>query len=101
MKKTKATKVEGIIVKKEVKLEKHSEGIYHLFIDLNDKTYELDTDDIGAAIMSFRPEILKTSLTIKVTKGNKTLDRYLYLKDAKRLFMNSITLEAFVRNLMF
>ena len=85
----------------EKPVKKAKKGAYHLFIDLNDKSYEVDTDNLEEAIASFRPEILKTSLTIRVTKDGKTLDRYLYLNPARRLFNNSIALEAFVRNLLF
>ena len=102
MKTTKTKKVvnkeaEEKVEKKETKV---NNGAYHVFLDLNDKTYEVDTDDIKATILSFKPSLLKTSLTVKVTKGNKMVVRYLYLNDARRLFSNDITLGVFVRNIL-
>lgn len=104
MTKTKTTKKvvqikNEILETPEVKKEKKSQ--YHVLLKLNDKTYEVDTNDIGATILEYKPAVLKTSLIIKVTKGDKTLDRKLYLKDARRLFNNKITLMVFVRNLFF
>lgn len=105
MTKTKTTKrvekVEEVLTKPEEVKEEVKKGQYHVLLKLNDKTYEVDTDDIEATILSYKPAVLKTSLTVRVTKGKKTLDRYLYLKDARRLFNNKITLMVFVRNLLF
>ena len=86
---------------KETPVVVEQKKVYHLYLKLNDKVYEVDTDDLEKSILEHKPAILKTSLTLKITKGKKTLDRYLYLRDARRLFTNSITLNAFVRNLFF
>lgn len=94
-KKTKVVEV------KDVKPIVEKKGAYHVFIKLNDRAYEVDTDNLVETILSFKPVILKTSLTLKITKGNKTIDRYLYLKEGRRLFTNNLTLEVFVRNLFF
>lgn len=80
---------------------KKPEAVYHLYVKLNDKVFELDTEDIKTSLSALRPSLLKTSLTVRVTKGNKTIDRYLYLNDGRRLFNNKLTLEAFVRGLIF
>jgi hypothetical protein len=97
----KETKIDEVVAEAPVKKEKPAKGIYHLYVELNDKAYETDTNDIAEAIRALRPNVLKTSLVIKVTKDNKTLDRYLYLNNARRLFLNRLTLESFVKNLLF
>lgn len=98
----KVEKVKKDDVVKEQKINNEvKKALYHVFLELNDKTYEVDTDNVEEAILSHKPPVLKTSLTVKVTKGQKTIVRYLYLKDARRLFNNKITLMVFVRNLLF
>lgn len=74
-------------------------GAYHLYIKLNDKEHETDTDNLVESIQSYKPAILRTAVSIKVSRGGRTIDRYLYLKDGKRLFQNKLTLEMFIRNL--
>ena len=78
---------------KKVKFE------YKLWAKLNDKEYEAETNNLDEAIFSLKPEILYTALHLKITKGGKTVDKYLYLKDARRLFTNSLTRFVFVKNL--
>ena len=98
--KTQSKVVKKVVEVKEEKEEKISKGEYHVFLDLNDKTYEVDTNNIEETILTHKPSLLKTSLTVKVTKDNKTVTRYLYLRDARRLFTNEIVLHIFVRNIL-
>lgn len=93
--KNKSVKVE------EVKVEKVKKPLYSVFIKINGKETEVKTDDIASAILSAKPEFPKTPLTVKITKGDKTIDRFLQLNSAKRLFGNSITMEMFIKNLLF
>lgn len=103
----KTTKPKSIVPKKEVEktvIEKvktavTGKGSYHLYIKVNDREFETDTDNLFEAIMSFKPAILKTALTIRVTRGGKTYDKYFYLRQGRQLFVNQIMLEAFVRNI--
>jgi len=95
MKKTKTpskVEVENVESPKE-------KGMYHVFIKLNDKSFEINTNDIGQAIMSVKPTILKTALTVRVTNRKRTVDRYVYLMPARRLLANDLTLYSFVKNL--
>lgn len=74
---------------------------YHIEIAINDKHFSLDTDDVRSAILSTEPEFLRTKVVIKITHNGKTLDRLLYLRQAKNLFINRFAMDAFIKNLLF
>lgn len=109
MAKTKSKKVIIKDVEKEVdnKVEdkketvKKSEGQFIVFTKVNGITSEVKTDDIAKAIMSAKPELPKTTLVIRITKGKVVRDRLLQLQEAKRLYSNDITMEMFIKNLLF
>lgn len=84
------------VVEKETKKSKKKE--YTLFASINDKTFEAETDDLEEAIFSLKPAILYTALTLRITRNGKTITKYLYLKDARRLFTNPLTRFIFVRD---
>jgi hypothetical protein len=92
--KTIAKKVEKEKTPKESKL-------YSLFISLNDKTFDIETDDLRESIRSVEPEFLRTKVIIKVTKDGKTLERVLYLAKAKMLFQNKYAMDSLINNLLF
>jgi hypothetical protein len=77
------------------------EKTYSLFISLNDKTFDIETDDLREAILSVQPEFLRTKVIIKVTKDSKTLERVLYLAKAKMLFQNKYAMDSLINNLLF
>ncbi len=85
------------VVEKPVKKPKAK--TFHLWVKLNDKVHETDTDNLDEAIVALKPEILYTALHMKITKNGKTVDKYLYLKDARRFFTNSLTRFVFIKNL--
>ena len=100
MKKTK-TKVVApkepveVVEKKVVKTKKE----FHLYIKVNDIVNELETDDLAKSIVSFRPEFVLIPVSIKITKGGKTVDRYIQKREALRLFNNPLSLDVFVRDI--
>lgn len=99
MTKKKVLKVEEI--KEEKVEEEKAKPLYSVFIKINGKITEVETDDIASAILASKPVFLKTPLTIRITKGEKTLDRYIQLQPAKRLYQNKISMEMFIKNLIF
>jgi len=106
MAKTKTTKAKKIIEKElavpEVKPEiKTKIGDYKVFIKVNGIVTEGSTDDVASFIMNAKPELPKTTLTIRVTKGKVVRDRFLQLQEAKRLYNNEITMIMFIKNLLF
>lgn len=79
-----------------------SKNEYHIVAELNDKSFEIDCNDIAKAIEALNPGVLRTSLTLKITNSKgKTLDRFLYLNKAKRLLTDKVTQTVFVKNLFF
>ncbi len=76
-----------------------SDGEFHVHAELNGQVFDVDTDDVRTTILSFKPEFLKTSLKLKISKGDVIRDRFLYSARAKILFTNPYTLDAFIRAL--
>lgn len=76
-------------------------GQFIVFTKINGVTKQIITDDIAGAILAMKPELPKTTLTIRVTKGKVTRDRFLLLREAKRLYTNEITMQMFIKNLLF
>lgn len=105
MAKTKTTKKKledsEIINDIEKTVSKKKKGEFQVYIKINDTETEVTTDDIAGAIISVFPEFPKTPLTVRVTKDGKTLDRYIQLQQAKRLSYDKITMESFIKNLIF
>lgn len=81
-------------------VEKVVKKQFHIYIKLNGVEYETDTNDIAEFIMSTKPNILYTTFDFKVTKGNVTVSRFLYLRDGRKLFSNPTFLQVFVNNLL-
>jgi len=90
--------VESSVESPVEKVSKPKKKEYSLFASINDKTFEAETDDLEEAIFSLKPPILYTALTLRITRNGKTITKYLYLKDARRLFNNSLTRFIFVRD---
>jgi len=78
---------------------KETPKTYKLVVTVNEKVSETETDDLFSAIMSFKPDFIRTAVSIEVTKNGKTQQRYIYANRAKILFQNRITLEIFIRDI--
>ena len=91
--------------KKEVELLVEAPSVekkeYKIDIKINDKEFSIETNDIREAILSTEPDFLRTRVILKITKGDKTLERMLYLQQAKMLFINRYAMDAFLKNLIF
>lgn len=77
-----------------------AEGKYHVFISVNDKTYEADTDSIREYIMSLGLTYLQTKVIFKVTAGDKTVEKVMMGPMARRLFVNPMTALVFEKNII-
>lgn len=93
---TEATETTKPTEKKETK---ETPKTYKLVVTVNEKVSETETDDLFGAIMSFKPDFIRTAVSIEVTKNGKTQQRYIYANRAKILFQNRITLEIFIRDI--
>lgn len=94
-----APKVEKVEEKVE-KTKKHK-FLYSVYTKINGIVNEVETDDIASAILASKPDFPKTPLTVRVTKDGKTLDRYIQLQAAKRLYWNDVSMKIFIKNLIF
>lgn len=76
---------------------------YHIVMKLNDEVFEKDTDNLMDTIMEFKPRFLKTKVTFKITRNNdgKTVDKLLFVRGAKMIFRNALSLKIFVSRLIF
>jgi hypothetical protein len=83
----------------EIKETRETPKTYKLVVTVNEKVSETETDDLFSAIMSFKPDFIRTAVSIEVTKNGKTQQRYIYANRAKILFQNRITLEIFIRDI--
>lgn len=82
--------------------ESKAKSKFIVYTKLNGIEREVKTDDIAQAILDSKLEFPKTPLTVRVTnKKGKTLDRYIQLNQAKRMFIDKIAMEAFIKNLIF
>lgn len=72
---------------------------YHLKISLNDKVFDIDTDDLRSAIHSVKPEFLRTKIIMWITKDGRTVERLLYLRKGEALFRNKYAMDFLINNL--
>lgn len=93
-------KIEKLVNVEETPVEKPKKKAkeYKLVANLNDKNFETETDNLDEAIFSLKPAILYTALTLHITRNGKTITKYMYLKDARKLFINPLTRFVFVRD---
>lgn len=73
---------------------------YSLTATLNGTTVKRFTDDLDATIKSLKPDWLHTEVYVTVKKGKQVSERRLTLRNAKRVFMDDITRQVFINNLM-
>ena len=64
------------------------EGEFHVKVQMNDQVFEIDTDELAEAMLSLKPDALKTKVIINVTHvlSKKTAEFVLFNMKAKRLF---------------
>ena len=75
-------------------------GEYRVFTKINGIENDVYTADVAKTILTSKPTLPKTNLVIRVTKGKVTRDRYLLLREARRLYSNETTMMMFVKNLL-
>ena len=74
-------------------------GKYHLTIYAMDKKFECDTDDLKQAILDLKPEKITNKIRIICTKGEKRIEKILFVYPARRIFNIPLATEFFSRNL--
>lgn len=66
----------------------------------NGETVTKRTDDLNETIKSLCPDWLHTEVYLTVKKGKNESERYLGLRQAKKVFNDDDTREIFINNLM-
>lgn len=72
---------------------------YSLIAKFNGETYRKRTNDLNEAILALKPDWLHTEVFMTVKKGKVESERYLNMKQAKRVFNDDMTREIFINNL--
>ncbi len=73
--------------------------MYHLKMTFNGETFEVDTANIGEAILALKPEVLFTEIYLTISLGDFVRERRQTLDQGKKLFNNDEYLEVFLINL--
>ena len=73
--------------------------MYHLKMTFNGETFEVDTDNIGEAILALKPEVLFTEIYLTISLDDFVRERRQTLDQGKKLFNNDEYLEVFLINL--
>ena len=76
-------------------------SMYKLWMKLNDKIFETETNDLGAAILSFAPKVLKTKILFRIEKDGKLAEKQVFVQKGKMIFRNNLFLQIFLRHLIF
>ncbi len=74
---------------------------YHVIAKFNDEVHEFDTYDLDQAILSLKPKTLKTKIIFRVERDGKFCERLLFVMKGKKLFINKIFRDTFIRQLIF
>lgn len=88
-------------VGKKTVAPKSDKKLYTVEVHLNDKIFNIETDDIQEAILSTKQDFLRTKVIVRVTKDEKTLERFFYLQQGKMLFINKFAMDTLLKNLIF
>ena len=75
------------------------EGKFHVVVETGNETFEYDTDDIGQSLIDLKFTHFKTKTVIKVSYGGKTIDRVMFVAQARRFFNNPMSAEIFEKNI--
>ena len=73
---------------------------YVLEMIFNGETFTVKTDNVDEAIINLKPEQLLTELYIKLTNGEMVVERRMNLVEGRKLFINEVTREVMVNNLL-
>lgn len=73
---------------------------FSIVAKFNGNTYRKYTNDLNEAIQALRPDWLHTEVFMTVKKGEQESERYLNMKQAKRVFNDDTTREIFINNLL-
>lgn len=90
-------------MKKEPKEKKvgSSKKTYRIEVEMNDKVFKVETDDLAEAILALKPEVLKTKVIFRIWKGDLLCQRMAFVTKGRLIFGKQIMLDVFIKQLIF
>jgi len=73
---------------------------YSLKMTFNGEEFNTKATSMEEAILKLRPPVLHTEVYLTAKKGKEESERRLSLRDAKRVFLDDMTREIFINNLL-
>ncbi len=75
-------------------------GMFNVKIQsVNGLEVDCNTDDLEKTLLEYKPFIIKGKTVIVVEKGDKKVEKLLFVPQARRLFYNNFALKIFARNI--
>lgn len=75
----------------EVAKKKYKFSLTHM-----NETQTIETDDLLEAFNQLKPEWLRTTIHIKIEKGDDVVERFIFITKARMLLNNPFALEGFI-----
>lgn len=76
------------------------DDLYHVTITMNDQDYKASTDNLRDALLALNPPTIKTKVFFKVEHKGKTVEKLLFVPQARRVFLNKLSAEFFAVNII-
>lgn len=73
---------------------------YKLSIQMGGETFTTEADDIFDALMEFKPAKITSKIILTIERGEKKFTRYVMPHQARRIFINAMTMKLFIKGLM-
>ena len=73
---------------------------YSLEMTFNGESIAVETDDVDSALKAMKPELLHTESYVTVRKGDFMAERRLSRVQTQRMFLDDVTRQVFVNNLL-
>lgn len=73
---------------------------YSLELAFNGEVYKTTTDDLEEALLEMKPDQLLTEIYVTARKRKEVAERRLSLQQGKRIFLDDMTRQVFVQNLL-
>jgi len=77
-----------------------SKNPYELSVSIGDFNVSLETDDPVSALLDIKPAKVMQKTIFSLRQGGKSAEHFLYPLRAKRIFMNRLAAQFFVKRLL-
>lgn len=85
--------------KNKVSPEKVIQPAFKVTFSMGDRISEQDAEDIPTALKQLAPESFKGKGIFKIQRGKQQSETYLYPRQMRRLFINSISQQLFAKRM--